>query len=81
MSDDRIHYEDILSSHYDSTLERINKEPVVILSQDTSKLIHMVNKGPKELGTLKNMEKDEVMLHPTIALTPERVCLGVVQAD
>ncbi|MCP4700023.1 MAG: IS4 family transposase, partial [Gammaproteobacteria bacterium] len=24
---------------------------------------------------------DEVMLHPTIALTPERVCLGVVQAD
>jgi hypothetical protein len=37
--------------------------------------------GSKGLGTLKETEKQEVFLHPTIAITPDRLCLGVIGAD
>ena len=36
--------------------------------------------GPKGLGTLKNVDKRERRLHPTVAFTPQRICLGAVQA-
>jgi hypothetical protein len=54
---------------------------VVLLAQDTTDLIHTITKGPKGLGTLKETEKRETFLHPTIAITPHRLCLGVVGAD
>lgn len=33
------------------------------------------------MGTLKETEKHARRLHPTVAFTPERVCLGVLKAD
>ena len=36
--------------------------------------------GSKGLGTLKDTEKHERRLHLTVAFTPERICLGVIQA-
>ena len=37
--------------------------------------------GSKGLGTLIDTEKREVIDHPTIAVTPHRLCLGAVGAD
>lgn len=71
----------ILASHVRASIERISCYPVVLLIQDTTVLIHTINKGPKGLGTLKKTEKRELFLHPTIAITPHRRSDGVVGAD
>ena len=52
-------------------MERIKPPSVVQLAQDTTDLIKVTNKGAKGLGSLKNTEKEEMFLHPVIAITPE----------
>jgi len=71
----------VLQSHIHASIKRISCYPVILLAQDTTDLIHTITKGPLGLGTLKETEKREIFLHPTIAITPHRLCLGVVGAD
>ena len=78
---DKVNFEKVLESHVQSTMERMSCYPVVLLIQDTTDLIHTITRGSKGFGTIKEVEKREVFLHPTIAITPERLCLGVVSAD
>jgi len=70
----------ILAPHRDATLERMAVSPVVLLAQDTTEDDECICLGPKGLGTLKETEKRQCRLHPTVAFTPERICLGVVHA-
>lgn len=79
----KVTYEQILQPHYDATLERIKQQPVVLLPQDTTDIVKVINKGSKDkrLGTIKHTEKEEVFLHPVIAVTPEKVAMGTVSAD
>ena len=70
----------ILAAHRDATLERMRACPVVLLAQDTTEDDESVCLGPKGLGTLKDTEKHPRRLHPTVAFTPQRICLGVVAA-
>ncbi len=79
----KVTYEQILRPHYDATLERIKQQPVVLLPQDTTDIVKVINKGPKSkhLGTIKLTEKEEIFLHPVIAVTPEKVAVGTVSAN
>ena len=54
--------------------------PVVLLAQATTEDDEIICRGPKGLGTLKAQEKYEHRLHPAVAFTPSRICLGVVKA-
>jgi hypothetical protein len=78
---DKVTFDQVLESHVEASIERIRCYPVVLLPQDTTDLVHTINKGSKGLGTIKETEKKELFLHPTIAITPHRVCLGVVGAE
>lgn len=78
---EKVTFNQVLESHVQASIERISCYPVVLLVQDTTDLIHTITKGSKGLGTLKETEKQEVFLHPTIAITPHRLCLGVIDAD
>ena len=73
-------FESVLAPHRDATVERMAACPVSLLVQDTTECDEWVNLGPKGLGTLKNRKKRSRRLHPTIAFTPERICLGIVDA-
>jgi len=73
-------FESVLTPHRAATLERMAACPVVLLAQDTTEDNECRCLGPKGLGTLKNTEKHERRLHPTVAFTPERICLGVIKA-
>ena len=64
----------------EATVERMGAAPVVLLVQDTTKCDKWIDLGPKGIGTIHNREKFPRRLHPTVAFTPGRVCLGVVQA-
>lgn len=73
--------EKILQPHLDATIERIRKEPIVLLPQDTTELNYTGMPKTQGLGKLNSEAQLGMLLHPTIAITPERLCLGVVEAQ
>lgn len=73
-------FEGVLAPHRDATLERMRACGVVLLAQDTTEDDERACLGPKGLGTLKAEGRRQRRLHPTVAFTPQRVCLGVVKA-
>lgn len=77
---EQVSAEKIQETHFGSMLERIEKEPVVLIPQDTTVLnftnqIERNDAGPTTRDGTKGM-----FLHCAIAITPEKVCLGVVSS-
>jgi Transposase DNA-binding/Transposase Tn5 dimerisation domain len=70
--------QEILSGHTHATLERIRAQEVVLLVQDTTFLDYGTSQPKQGMGTVKIKVRDEYLLHPTVAFTPERVNLGVL---
>jgi hypothetical protein len=69
----------ILQPHKDATIERMRQESVILLPQDTTELDFTGKKDIRGLGNLGPYEKRQgFYLHPTLAITPDRLCLGVV---
>ncbi|KTC19552.1 transposase [Pseudomonas marginalis ICMP 11289] len=81
LDNDKVTFEKVLQPHHDATLQRIQSCPVVLLAQDTTEMDKAMNLGPKGMGTIKEQKKLCRRLHPTVAFTPERLCLGVVHAQ
>ena len=65
--------EAILSGHKQATLDRIRRQAVVLLVQDTT----LLNDGPTPpkagMGTAQGKKRAEYLLHPPVAFTPARV--------
>ena len=71
----------VLKSHGDATRERIRREKTILLVQDTTELDYSSKKQTKGLGKLNYESQLGVHLHTTLAVTQDRVCLGVVKAE
>jgi Transposase DNA-binding/Transposase Tn5 dimerisation domain len=71
---------EILSGHKEATLERIRRQEVALLVQDTSFLNYGTLQAKAGMGTVKERTCDEHLLHVTVAFTPERVNVGVLGA-
>lgn len=72
---------EILIPHYDATLERIKKEKVVLIPQDTTEIDFSGRKTLEGIGYLTAEESQGFYLHASLALTPERLCLGLVDVQ
>jgi Transposase DNA-binding len=72
--------QEMLSGHQHATLERIRAQEVVLLGQDTTFLNYGTTPQKPGMGTVKGKSREEYLLHPTVALTPDRVNLGVLGA-
>jgi hypothetical protein len=70
--------QEILSGHTHATLERLRTQEIVLLVQDTTFLNYGTTQPKRGLGTVKIKVREEYLLHPTVAFTPERVNVGVV---
>ena len=70
--------EQIMSPHRDATLERIKGEKIVLIPQDTTEIDFTGRKSLLGIGCLTQKSGQGFYLHPSIAVTPERCCLGVV---
>lgn len=77
----RITPEKILVPHQKAVFERLQNEDVVFCINDTTSIDFTGKDSIKGLGTLETEYTKGLLLHPTIAVTPNRVCLGVVKAD
>ena len=70
----------ILQPHVTATLRRINEHPVVLVIQDTTELDYSRH-PPEDAGCLNKEERFGLYDHTHLAVTPDRLCLGVVGAE
>jgi len=70
--------EKILAPHQEATRTRMAKHKVVLCLQDTTELDYSGQTQTQGLGPLSSEEQLGLHLHPTLAVTPERLCLGVL---
>lgn len=83
LSNPRITPEQILSSHSKATLERIAAFPTVLLPCDTTSGDYTTKQATEGLGRLGSNQSGEnygIYIHPVLAITPERLNLGIVGA-
>jgi hypothetical protein len=74
--------EEVLRPHSDSTLARIAEHPVVLLPQDTTELDFTHPKKPVAgSGPLNWEQRTGFFQHVQLAVTPERLPLGVIDSE
>lgn len=77
---DRVDADKVLQPHEDATLQRIGHQEVVIIAQDTTE-IELTRKEETVGGPLNDESRWGLFDHVQLAMTPERVPLGVVGAE
>lgn len=75
---DEIAPQDILQSHVDSTYTRLGAVPVVLAVQDTTEVNWTRHPATQGLGPLGHTACQGLLVHTTLAITPERVPLGLL---
>jgi hypothetical protein len=69
----------VLASHVKATQQRMQAVPIVLAVQDTSLLDWTNHPETKGLGPLATTHHQGLLVHTTLALTPEHVPLGLLQ--
>jgi len=75
---EKVSADKVLSAHEGATIERLREQSLVLCIQDTSELDYTRHAQTNGLGPLTYHERRGLFLHPTLAVTPERLCLGVI---
>lgn len=73
--------ETLLAAHYESTLTRAKRESVVLAVQDTTTLNYNAHPATENLGPIGYHGLLGLLLHDTMAFTPEGVPLGLMDAQ
>lgn len=68
----------MLAPHKESTLARMQQSETILLLQDTTTLNFTGQNERGDTGPIQREGTRGLLLHPMLALTPERLCLGVV---
>src|SRR5689334_20116948 len=76
-NNEKVTADKVLEPHRDATLERAKQFPVVLCVNDTSELDY-TGKQILGLGPMTYESALGLYIHPTLAVTPERLCLGVL---
>ena len=78
LSNDTIEPQDILPSHIEATYGRLAPVPLVLAVQDTTAVDWTRHPATKGLGPLGHRACQGLHVHRTLAVTPERVPLGLL---
>jgi hypothetical protein len=73
----------ILAAHTQATLQRVREHPLVLCAQDTSYLNYSTHPKTEGLGPIGNNRDKTIglLLHSTLALTPQGQALGFLHAQ
>lgn len=77
-SNDAIEAQEILQSHTEATYGRLCETPLVLAVQDTTEIDWTSHPATKNLGPLGHTACQGLHVHSTLALTPDRVPLGLL---
>ena len=69
----------VLKPHHEATVQRARAQSVVIVAQDTTE-VESRRKSERVGGPLSDDSRWGLFVHPLLAMTPQRVPLGVVTA-
>lgn len=73
----KVTLEKVITPHIDKTIERIQLEKRVFMVQDTTEINYTSQQCKQDVGPSHHEKEKIVFLHPTIAVTPNKVCLGL----
>jgi hypothetical protein len=79
LSQQQFQGEQILASHSCATQERMQTEKVILAVQDTTQLDFTHHPSTQGLGYLQDLKHRGLLLHSTLAVTSERVPLGLLE--
>jgi hypothetical protein len=71
----------VLESHVGQTTARLAGEAVVLAVQDTTSVDYTAHPGTTGLGVLNDSKHQGFLVHTTLAITPERVPLGLLAQE
>ena len=77
-SNDAIEPQDLLHSHSEATYSRLAQVPLVLAVQDTTEVDWTSHPATQGLGPLGHTACQGLHVHSTLAVTPERVPLGLL---
>ena len=77
-SNDAIEPQDVLHSHIEATYSRLCQAPLVLAVQDTTEIDWTGHPATQGLGPLGHTACQGLHVHSTLAVTPERVPLGLL---
>lgn len=81
-ANERVDAHEVLAPHQDATLDRMAEQDVVLLIQDTTEIdVTRREEKMKGAGPLNDESRIGFFNHAMLAVTPERVPLGVIEAD
>lgn len=80
MDNPAVEWREILEVHTTRTVERMAGQPVVLCLQDTTELDFTSQPGIAGLGRLSYEAQHGLYVHPTLAVTPAGLALGVLDA-
>ena len=80
LSNEKVNGQKILEPHYGCTEDRMREESVVLCIQDTTELDYTGKNDIEGVGPLNYEKRKGIFLHPTVAVTPDQICLGVLDA-
>jgi hypothetical protein len=72
-------YEEVLSAHVQSTYQRMAQFPLILAVQDTTYIDLTHHPATAGIGPTTSDRKQGVVMHSTLAITPERIPLGILQ--
>src|SRR5437867_775085 len=75
---DAIEPHDVLDSHIEATYSRLHHVPLVLAVQDTTEVDWTSHPAPRGLGPLGPRACQGLLVHSTLAFTPERLPLGLL---
>lgn len=79
LGDERINMRTLLESHYKRTVQRADEHEIVLAVQDSTSLNYKSHPATKGLGCLSTGKGDQgLMVHDTLALTPDGLPLGLL---
>lgn len=70
----------ILHPHREKTLERMMQHDLVLCLQETTEIDYTGKNDIEGLGPLNHEARRGLYLHPTLAVTPERLPLGILDS-
>ncbi len=78
MNNDLVTWDKLLKPHREATIERIKLHDTVLMIQDTSDISMKHMESVENLGVVNDAKNPGCCIHPLVAFTPQRLCLGTV---
>ncbi len=81
INNERTKSKNLLEPHLRSTKLRLSTDQVVLSVQDTTSIDFTRKKSSENLGHLESSKRRGLLVHQTLAITPERICKGIISSE